>query len=203
MLAVLNDKTGAYDADLAKIGVDKVERVALLDLIQKGSVTLDCPLTDMNMVIKNKATKFFTEEFLHKAAARSGYKRDGLQAIDSANKLTGLKLNMLVHFQHKDTIVFNYNEAEFYRRLAYHNPQTTYLVLGDDGGHIHWHGALSKSIHTFRKVCGATFDPVYDQKYQQLALAKLVAPEGILLRPGSLADRCIEEFHGVCSKSYA
>lgn len=203
MIAVLNDKTGLYDDDLAKIKVDNNERLALLDLVQKGSITLDCPLTDMNHVIKNKATKLFTEDFLYKVAARSGYRKDGLQAIESATKLAGLKLNILIHFQHKDTIVFNFNEAEFYKRLAVHNPQTTYLVLGDDGGHIHWHGALAKSIHTFRKVCGASYDPSYDQKYQQLTLAHLMAPEGILLRPGNLAEVCIEEFHNVCQKCYA
>jgi pimeloyl-ACP methyl ester carboxylesterase len=204
MLAVLNDKTGSYDEDLATIGVDAAERIALLDLIQRGSVTLDCPLTNMNSVIQQKATRWFPESFLHHIASTWGcYQRDGLQGIESARHLIDLRLNVLIHFQHRDTIVMNFNEAEFYQRIAAHNPDTTYLVLGDDGGHIHWHGALSKAIHTFRKNCGASYNPMYDEKYQKLAQAQLIVPEGILLRPGQLASDCISEFHAVCGKLYA
>jgi hypothetical protein len=194
LIGVLNDDTGTYDADLAKLGIDAAERTRLLEFIQRGCIVLDCPLTDMNSAIEARMKKMTSHAI--KALARvTKYQPDGLQGLSSAMKFEGLKLNILLHFQHHDTIVSNRNEAELYKRLYAINPTTTYVVLGNDGGHLHTHATLAHAIHTFKKKFGSSYDQHYDAQYGRTDHAH----GGGLLQPGEAIDTIIAEYYASCA----
>ncbi len=197
-VAVLNDKNGTYDKDLASIGITQEDRKSLLSMIQRGCHVLDCPLTNMNVTVgefmKSK-NSFWVSAF----ETVTRYKRDGLQGLTSALTFGNLKLNMLVHFQHHDKIVSNKNEAELYRRLSKHNPMSIFMVLGNNGGHLHSHAALANTIHTFKRTFGSSYDPEYVSQYHQLKNEQLIANR--LLRPGYHADRIIERYYDECHKN--
>ena len=153
MIAVLNDETDMYDKQLASIGIDRQKRKKLLTLIQAGSLVLDCPLIDVNATFNqysNLIQSFFFR-FTH-------YIPEGLQALESIEKISDLSLKVLIHFQCNDQRVFNNNDATVYCMFKKHNPETTFLVLGDDGGHTHTHEALAKSIHQFYKRVGGAYN---------------------------------------------
>lgn len=195
MIAILNDKTGTYDKELTRVGIDAHERNALLSMIQKGCITLNCPLTDVN-VTADYRFKSLAPKVL-KAFSRIGlYKLDGIQAIESARLIGDLTLKILIHFQYHDTIVSNRNEAELYTRLAQHNPSTTYIVLGNSGGHLHTHAALAHAIHTFRKMYGSSYDPAYDTQYH--ATRSLLSDANVLLQPGEQAHKIIAAYYEQC-----
>ncbi len=198
MLAVLNDKTGKYDNDLARLQIYAKERSELLAMIQRGCITLNCPLTNAN-VSANFRFKEFAPNVLKLFSKVARYKIDGIQAIESAEQLAGLKLNILMHFQYHDTIVSNANEAELYARLAKHNPETTYVVLGNNGGHIHTHAALAHSIHTFKKQFGSSYDPEYDEQYH--ATRALLHDSSVLLQPGEQASTIIAQYYDECQQN--
>lgn len=198
MIAVLNDKNGTYDQDLKRIGVEALERKELLDMIQRGCITLNCPLSNAN-VSANYRFKSFAPNLL-KAFARVGhYQINGLQALQSAEKLDGLKLNILLHFQNNDTIVSNQNEAKLYKRIAKQNPDTTYIVLGNNGGHLHTHAALAHTVHSFRKLFGSSYDPEYDTQYY--ATEKLLTDANKLLQPGKQAKFVIAQYYNQCQEA--
>jgi hypothetical protein len=129
------------------------------------------------------------------------YNPDGLEALASTKFLKGLKLNILIHFQHNDRVVTNVNDAIFYQRLADHNPGSTFVVLGNDGGHVHSHKALRNSIHTFRRIYGASYYQPYDDSYQEIheAIVKNIDLQaGVLLQPLKQAERCIAAYYAAC-----
>jgi len=203
-IAVLNDTTGIFDAELARIGVSSIMRKQLLTLIQKGCHVLNCPLTDMNVTmnefIKHKMGSFAQRKmpFLMKTFEKlTHYKSTGLQGIASAQAFSGLTLNMLLHFQHHDTIVSNANDARLYEALYQHNPKSTFLVLGNDGGHIHSHGALAHTLHTFKKQFGGSYDPEYVLQYKATKHILPIAQQ--LLCPGENARSLIDEYYAQCT----
>lgn len=196
-LAVLNDKTGAYDTDLMRIGIDTQERKKLLSIIQNGSIVLDAPLTDMNVSI-NEKLKNHSKTAVKALSRLTHYQPYGLQGLTSAHQLDGLKLNILLHFQYKDRIVSNKNEAELYQALYEHNPKTTYIVLGNDGGHLHTHASLAHVIHTFRKMFGGSYDRDYDAQYHATKSRKKI--EAMLLQPGKKVREVIDGYYARCAK---
>jgi hypothetical protein len=197
MIAVLHDKTGTYDAELLRIGIDTQERRALLAMIQKGCITLNCPLTNVNVTAEYRFKEFAPRVL--KAFARIGlYKLDGIQAIESAQTFNDLKLNILLHFQYHDVIVSNNNEAELYHRLSLHNPNNTYIVLGNNGGHLHTHAALAHAIHTFKRIYGSSYDPAYDTQYH--ATRSLLSDANVLLQPGGSAEQIIKNYYERCQE---
>lgn len=196
-LAVLNDKTGAYDTDLMRIGIDADERKKLLSIIQNGSIVLDAPLTDMNVSV-NERLKNHGKNAVKALSKITQYQPYGLQGLTSAHQLDGLKLNILLHFQYKDRIVSNRNEAELYQALYEQNPKTTYIVLGNDGGHLHTHASLAHVIHTFRKMFGGSYDREYDAQYQATKSRKNVAAN--LLQPGKKVREVIDGYYGRCAE---
>lgn len=197
MIAVLNDKTGIYDADLADIGIDSAEREKLLSIIQNGCIVLNCPLMDVKICVENRFHSF-AKKALKALELFSSYKRDGMQAIDMAKKLDGLNLKILMHFQFNDRIVPNKREAEFYQNISAHNPYSTFVVLGNDGGHVHTHRALSNTIHTFKYMYGGSYDPAYVDQYHALKHTYKYASK--LLRPGKHAPKCIAEYYAECQQ---
>ena len=110
MLAVLNDKQGDYDKVLAQIGITSDHKTKILNVIKNGSVILNCPIIDANTTLNSysKPMQFLARKLM-------SYKEDGLQALESAQLLSDLKLNVLLHFQHNDTRVTNLKESDLYR----------------------------------------------------------------------------------------
>ncbi len=200
LIAVLNDKTGRYDGELTRIGIDATERHALLAMIQKGTIVLDCPLTDVNVSVSMRMKKF-TQHMIKTLSRVTKYEPTGLQGLTSALHFKGLKLNILLHFQYHDTIVSNQNEAELYRRLYATNPKTTYVVLGNDGGHMHTHAALAHTIHTFKKMFGGAYDKLYDAQYEAMSHSKSLGTTSLgtlLLQPGKNIDAVINDYYDGC-----
>ena len=197
MIAVLNDSTHSYDEELIELGIDAKERKELLQLIQNGCIILDCPLTDFNSSVEARMKKF-TQQAIKALSGVTKYQPYGLQGLTSTLQYDGLKLNILVHFQYHDTIVSNANDAELYKRLYYFNPKTTYIVLGNDGGHIHTHASLAHTIHTFKKMFGSSYDKQYDAQYQASRHAKTL--EKKLLQPGKKIDAILAEQNKQCAE---
>ena len=195
MIAVLNDKTGKYNEELARIGIDKEERKKLLDMIQNGCIVLNCPLMDLEVCAENRFHSF-AKKALKALELFSSYKRDGMQAIDMAKKLDGLNLKILMHFQFNDRIVPNKREAEFYHNVSAHNPYSTFVVLGNDGGHLHTHRALSNTVHIFKQMYGSSYDPRYVDQYHATKHTQKYASK--LLRPGKHAEQCIADYYAEC-----
>lgn len=194
MLAVLHDKTGTYDTALAEIGITATKRKQLIALVENGSVVLNCPLIDGNVTLKKYSR---TIQFL--ARTFTNYKHDGLQALQSAQLLSDLKLRVLLHFQYNDTRVTNQKEAELYNAFAQCNPDATYLLLGNDGGHVHSHDALSKAIHTFYKQVGGAYDTQQLQAYEEATRNN--QGSACLLQPSiEESKRIIASFHHSCRK---
>ncbi len=204
IIAVLADKSGKYDSDVANIGIDTIERNKLLQLLQNGSIVLNCPLRDMNTTTR-QFFRWINPEIPLKILETVGkYKRDGLQAITSTGAFKGLGLKTLVHFQYNDTVVSDKDEAEFYQRIARHNPQGTYLLLGDDGGHLHTQNTLSQAIQTFRKAHGGAYDSEYGNvplapfHYKNHDDAQLVQPYPY---SKEYIDQIIRSYYAKCKNS--
>jgi hypothetical protein len=144
MLALLNDPElfVQYKETLDKIGIDQTARKEILNAIQNGTIILNIPLRSM------KHTP--VPQFLARNITQ--YDPHGWEALEMVKHLNGLKLTMLVHFQHGDAIVSNKGEDEFFFHLAKNNPNSTYLVMGNDGGHMHTHTALSKTVGEFKSL---------------------------------------------------
>ncbi len=193
MVAVLNDKSTCYDSVLEGIGITQDVRKQLVRTIEKGSLVLNCPLIDA------KATIDMSPRWIQFIARRwSQYKDDGLQAIDAVKNLSDLKLNVLIHFQHNDTRVKNIKEADLYNAFAAINPKRTYLVCGNDGGHIHTQDALSQTLHVFYKQIGASYNidkiKLYEKNHGEKGII------GVLLQPTiKESEALIAEFHDSCT----
>ncbi len=169
-----------YDAALQDVGIDKIEKKELLSLIENGSIVLDAPLRDANETAKKFLGRL--ESGVKPVLSKiSKYDPEGLQGLSSAQKMKNVRLKSLLHFQHNDTIVFNKSEGKLYSALYASNPETTYLVLGDEGGHIHNRQSLANAIHIFRKKFGGSYNPKYVEQYQNQEKTGDIS--GILLQP--------------------
>jgi hypothetical protein len=86
----------------------------------------------------------------------TAHKGDQDQAINAAAIIQPKDFNILVHFEYKDEIVGNNTDALFYKTIM--GPDT-YLVLADDGGHLHNGYTLGRAIQPFReKYNGAYYN---------------------------------------------
>lgn len=195
MIAVLNDTTGQFDTALASIGISKAQRERMLRVVQKGSIVLNCPLIDGNATLNgyNGAVRFLAKNV-------TKYKENGLQCLQSAKTLANLKLNVLIHFQHNDKRVLNVNEADLYAAFAKHNPDSTFLVLGNDGGHVHSQESLASAIHRFYKDIGAAHNSKRAEQYSG-QITRSQSKAGKLLQPTlSEVEPLISEYHASCAK---
>ncbi len=197
MVAVLHDKSTQYDAALAQLGITAGRRKELLAAIERGSIVLDCPLIDGNETLKNYAKPV---QFI--ARTMTNYKSDGLQALQSARSLSGLKLHVLLHFQYNDTRIGNEHEAALYNAFAQHNPEHTYLLLADEGGHIHSYEALSRAVQVFYKKIGAAYDQQLLADYEtSLKLERKKGAICVAMQPSvAQSEQVISSFHRSCEK---
>ncbi|MGB8467961.1 MAG: hypothetical protein WCE21_03065 [Candidatus Babeliales bacterium] len=168
LLALLNDNHlfAAHTKQLTAIGIGHKERQKLLAAIQRGTIILDTPLRSMAL------TPF--PQWIAQTFTR--YDNRLWQPENTVTLLKGLQVTTIVHFQHRDFIVSNKQEADFFYALAQLNPQTTYLVMGNDGGHAHSHRALDKAMITFhalQKRNDRTLYAVINNKAQRIKNGEL------------------------------
>lgn len=132
-LGILN--SSIYDAELAKIGIGAGEKEELLLAIQKGRVILDVPLKSIEEIVDFRGT---SEEF---ELLGKNYREGGFRPIDALERLRGLSLKIILHFQKGDEILSNRDDGLFIERLKAVQPETV-VVIGDDGGHNAYHRSL-------------------------------------------------------------
>lgn len=133
VIGVLN--SSIYDAELAKIGIELEEKKKLLSAIQRGRVILDVPLKSIEEIVDFRGS---SEEFDHLG---KNYRENRLRPIDSLERLRGLSLKMILHFQKKDEVLSNRDDALFIERLKEIQPEVV-VIIGDDGGHNAYHRSL-------------------------------------------------------------
>ena len=143
-LAVLNQNI--YQEQLKKIGIDSANKKKIIDAIQKGLIILDCPLKSIEEIIalRGKDAEF---EILSKR-----YNANNMRPVDAIQKLHGMHLNILLHFQTVDEILGNRDDKLFVDRLnAANSGGQTRVILGNDGGHNSYHASLWRE---YKKISG-------------------------------------------------
>lgn len=136
LLATLNHAT--YDANMLKIGITPQMKTQMIDALQKGIIILDCPMKSIDEIMDLRGTSY---EF---AILAERYKKNNMRPIDAIEKLKGMNLKILLHFQNPDEILSNRDDQKFIDRLQAANSGTTYVTTGNDGGHNTIHTALWK-----------------------------------------------------------
>lgn len=135
VLAVLNTRT--YDVELQTVGIAFQEKQRLLEAIQKGLIILDTPLKSVEEIIDLRGSSPELE------ILAKNYRDNHLRPIDSLKALEGLTLDLILHFQERDEILFNRDDALYIERLKTANDTgTTTVVIGNDGGHLAPHFSL-------------------------------------------------------------
>jgi len=133
-LAVLNQST--HDTELATIGITTSHKKQILAALTHGIIILDCPLKSITEVMQSYgASPEFT--ILDKR-----YTKNNMQPIEAIQKLAGLKLNILLHFQKPDELLGNRDDQIFAQRLQKINTGKTTVIIGNDGGHNAYHATL-------------------------------------------------------------
>ena len=142
MLAVLNQTT--YDANLLTIGITPEMKNQMIRAIQNGIIILDCPMKSIDEIMDLRGTSY---EF---SILAERYKKNNMRPIDSIEKLKGLTLTILVHFQNPDEILSNRDDQMFIERLTTTNSGTTYTTTGNNGGHNTIHTAMWKKYKNLK-----------------------------------------------------
>lgn len=137
ILGILN--TSSYEKELSRIGITKENKQKILSAIQKGLIILDSPLKSIEEIIELRGPN---EELLTLA---KNYEKNSLRPIDSLDKLKGLSLNIILHFQKPDEIIFNRDDEIYIEKLKQNNQKgSTSVIFGNDGGHNAMHLSLWK-----------------------------------------------------------
>lgn len=143
-LAVLNQN--AYDEHLKAIGINADAKQKMIDAVQNGLIILDCPLKSIDeiMVLRGKDPEF--------AILSERYIKNNMRPIDAIQKLQGMNLTILLHFQTQDEILGNRDDTLFADRLIAANKGKTYVVYGKDGGHNVYHASMWKEYRRIKKT---------------------------------------------------
>ena len=170
----------------AKLELSKEQAERILAKIKRGTIVLNCPFIDSrasayywfkewtNWVLKTFIYQW-TEHRLHED-----------QAILSAELIKDREFTILVHFEYNDTVVGNSKDAAFYKTIVGPN---TYLVLGNDGGHLHSGKTLGAAVQAFRYKHGGAY---YNDEKLLAEGAELLAQEELIR----------EDIHGYVEQSY-
>lgn len=143
LIAVLNGST--YDADLKQIGISKNEKERILKALQNGLVILDVPLKSVEEIIDLRGS-IPELEILAK-----NYRDNHFRPIDALERLEGLSLNIILHFQDPDEIIFNRDDDVYIERLKKANSLgTTSVIIGNEGGHLAPHRSLWQAYSQMR-----------------------------------------------------
>lgn len=146
-----------YESFFKRLGISLEQASRIFEKIKKGSIVLNVSLVDSNAVAQHwfKAAGSMLINTL--VPLLTLHKPRGDQAIDGAKIIQPKDFAILVHFEYKDFIVGNAQDAEFYKNIM--GPRT-YLVLADEGGHIHSGYTLERAVQAFRKRYGGAYYPL-------------------------------------------
>lgn len=133
-LAALNNNR--FDKDLEAIEITSDTKTTIMKALEHGLIILDCPLKSFEEVY---TTRLPTKEF---KILSETYIKNNFVPLETLTTLSGLKLNILLHFQKPDQILGNRDDQLFIERLRKANAGTTTVVVGYDGGHNAMHRTL-------------------------------------------------------------
>lgn len=134
-MAALNDS--AYDLKLREIGVTTSDKKEILAVLQRGYIILEVPLKSVREVID-----FRNSDQTLKAIAEN-YLKNRMEPIDMLEKLSGLSLNIIVHFEKPDEVLSNRDDDLYIERLKKYNKLgRTKAIVGKGAGHNGHHADL-------------------------------------------------------------
>ncbi len=133
-LGVLNNSY--HDRMLEEIGIFVEEKKRILNIIEQGYIILDCPLKSIGEIIA------FRGNSPELKILAENYSNNVMNPIYSVYLLSGMKLNIMLHFQDPDEILSNRDDALFISRLIQINKGLTIVTTGSDRGHVGYHSAL-------------------------------------------------------------
>lgn len=139
----------------AEVGISEEQALRILTKIKRGTIVLNCPFID-SRTSAEYWFKSLSNWVLEKIAELTEHNVNGDQGIESAAILKDQNFTILVHFEHNDTIVGNNRDADFYTTIMGPN---TYLLLGNDGGHLHSGKTLGAALQAFRYKHGGAYYP--------------------------------------------
>ena len=134
---------------------------------------LNCPLVDTRSVATHWFGRLSQWVINIVIPAITCHNAEHDQAIDGAKIIQKMSFRIIVHFEHKDKIVGNARDADFYKAIM---GKHTYLILADDGGHLHSGVTLGQAIQAFRK----RYDSAYYYSPDLLKTGNLLLKEGHL-----------------------
>lgn len=148
-----------HHAFFKELELSKEQAERIIAKIRRGTIVLNCAFIDSRASAYywfKEWSNWILETFIYKWTEHRLHED---QAILSAELIKDYEFTMLVHFEHNDTVVGNSKDADFYSMIAGPN---TYLVLGNDGGHLHSGKTLGAAIQAFRRKHGGAYynDPV-------------------------------------------
>ncbi len=177
MVAALVDRAGTYDARLSEIGIDLERKAALVEMLRRGHIVLECPLVDVRAVLKHNiatasrrswwARLFGSNPSAASFAASADYAAPVVlkeyrpwqeQAIKSAENWGGAGIPTIVHFQQEDEVLGNARDVEFFTNLSASNGAThTHRHVGRDGGHNSSFRSFEVTRNRFLREHGAAY----------------------------------------------
>ena len=155
------------------MGISPEQAERILNKIKKGTIVLNCAF------IYSRASAYYwlkewgqwaLEKFLYPWIE---HRLSEDQGIESAALIKDRNFTILVHFEYNDKVVGNSRDAAFYKTIMGPN---TYLVLGNDGGHLHSGKTLGAALQAFRYKHGGAY---YKDPYSLARGAGLLAQEDI------------------------
>lgn len=143
-LAILNSQK--YTQDLIRIGVNREDVQEIVHVVCAGMTILDVPLKSVEEVLsirpRDPVIKILAQRF----------KANGFEPIEVIDQLAGLKLNLLIYFEHHDQILSNRDDQLFYQKLKSVNKDgSTQLIMGSDGGHNGFHQKLWAAVKSLNR----------------------------------------------------
>jgi pimeloyl-ACP methyl ester carboxylesterase len=140
------------------LGITKEQATRIMRKVKAGSIVLNCPFVDMNAIIKGKLSwlnlGWLSNVIRHCLSFATAYRPNSDTPLASARVIQPLGFAILVHFQHDDIIMGNTKSAAFYKNLM--GPDT-YLIMGNDEGHIHTGNKLGAATQAFNKRYGGAY----------------------------------------------
>lgn len=140
ILGALN--TAEYDRALKKIGIHQKEKEQIVNVISKGNIILDTPLKSLREIIAFRGSDCGLVPF------EKRYRENGMEPIDSLQKIDDRSWNIWLHFQRPDEVLSNRDDEMYIERLKkYNSLGKTHIVIGYDAGHKPPHPTLWKAYN--------------------------------------------------------
>jgi|GEM_PF-2436506 len=137
-----------------ELGITSQQAERIIAKIKKGTIVLNCAFIDSRVSARywfKDWANWILETFVYTVVE---HRLSEDQGIESASLIQKQNFNILVHFQHNDRIVGNSADAAFYKAIMGPN---SYLVLGNDGGHLHSGKTLGSALQAFRETYGGAY----------------------------------------------